>query len=275
MLKASGFDVIFAAAGNLYLLSMLAGIALVLWRARGWRKKALYSVLVFAIFMAPIGPDIYRAYEHRYRYQQAKALFEERCKTAGEKIYRTVEGVDGILLRNVRAAGDPTDRLMKGAAAAHEFTGDDYIRYFLLFKKSDAMRIGEETSSLPGYRYVDVIDPADGARYRHRLDENGNLKRSRTTDPQPRYAVYFEDIVDALDRTYWVAGSKITVSDLQTGEILGEKVRYVIEPGQGSRAGQRNPWLFGLGCGINSSYGNYSPQLFARKVAKPHMEGTR
>ena len=39
--------------------------------------------------------------EFQARYNKAKAIFDERCKTAGKKIYYTVEGVEGITLLNV------------------------------------------------------------------------------------------------------------------------------------------------------------------------------
>jgi len=39
--------------------------------------------------------------EFQARYDKAKAIFDERCKTAGEKIYHTVEDIEGITLLNV------------------------------------------------------------------------------------------------------------------------------------------------------------------------------
>ena len=39
------------------------------------------------------------------RLAKAEAMFQERCKTAGEKIYRTVENVEGIFLLKLRPDG--------------------------------------------------------------------------------------------------------------------------------------------------------------------------
>ena len=50
--------------------------------------------------------------EWRKRYDPAKARFDQLCQNAGEKIYRTADNVDGILLLKVR--GD--DRNIKTAS---------------------------------------------------------------------------------------------------------------------------------------------------------------
>ncbi len=39
MLKLAGLDGLFAAAGNLYLLLMLAGILFALWKGKTWARK--------------------------------------------------------------------------------------------------------------------------------------------------------------------------------------------------------------------------------------------
>ena len=47
------------------------------------------------------GAKYLRSAEARTRYETAKAIFDERCKQAGEKIYRTTSGVEGITLLNI------------------------------------------------------------------------------------------------------------------------------------------------------------------------------
>jgi len=69
------------------------------------------------------------------RVQRGKALFDEKCRTvAGEKIYRTVPDVEGVLLLKVRPkAGDRewADKMWPGAAFAVEPTGDGFLNTFL------------------------------------------------------------------------------------------------------------------------------------------------
>lgn len=282
MLELSGFKPLFAAAGNLYLLLMLSGVLLALWKGKTWPRKLIYAIVVVALFLAPIAPDIYRGYEYRNRLAKANALFDERCKTAGEKIYRTVDGVEGILLLKVRQY-DPaqSDPMMAGAAAAHESYGDYYIRSFLLFEResttSGARELIEDRtrSALNGYRYVDVVDQADGKRYRYTLNANTDVVREVTTPPAPRFGVTFNDIVDAGEREHWIAGNIVTVVDLKTEEVLGEFTGYVMDPGQGSRAGQRTPWLFAVGCNKKTGYGRDGSRLFVDQVLKPIRETSK
>ena len=42
-----------------------------------------------------------KAEARQKEYLESKAIFEERCKSAGEKIYQTVENVEGITLLNI------------------------------------------------------------------------------------------------------------------------------------------------------------------------------
>ena len=122
----------------------------------------------------------------RARMTDGKTLFEEKCRTvAGEKIYRKVENVEGLLLLKVRPLRGGTElayRDWPGAAFARETTGDEFISTFL------GWEYGGETfkdmptpirpdyrgyistdylpGGLPGYRWVEVIDAKDGQRYR-------------------------------------------------------------------------------------------------------------
>ncbi|MBK6906207.1 MAG: hypothetical protein IPH08_03385 [Rhodocyclaceae bacterium] len=121
------------------------------------------------------------------RVKAGRALWEEKCRTvAGEKIYRTVENVEGILLMKLRRAG-PSEELSDpnwpGAAFATERTDGAYIETFLGYEHSSDPRglpVSKErrgyvtaefnprdASNLPGYRWVDVVDEQDGKRWRY------------------------------------------------------------------------------------------------------------
>src|SRR5436305_14419752 len=72
------------------------------------------------------------------RVKSGKELYEEKCKTvAGEKIYKKIENVEGIVLLKVRPeAGDRewADRMWPGAAFARESRTDEYITTFLSYE---------------------------------------------------------------------------------------------------------------------------------------------
>ena len=70
------------------------------------------------------------------------------------------------------------------------------------------------------------------------------LERVPASEQLPRYGVTFDDISTHEEREYWIAGSSLKVIDLQTNEVIAERIGYMVDLGQGSRAGGRSPWLF-------------------------------
>jgi len=52
----------------------------------------------------------------------------------------------------------------------------------------------------------------------------------------PRYGVTYEDISTREERDHWIAGSSLKVIDVQSGEVLAERIGYKIDRAQGSRA---------------------------------------
>ncbi|MBI3093246.1 MAG: hypothetical protein HYY97_00065 [Rhodocyclales bacterium] len=212
------------------------------------------------------------------RIKAARIMFDERCKTvAGEKIYKTVDNVEGVLLMKLRpqAGGrEWADRMWPGAAFARESRADEYIKTFLGYEhpigvdnrtlpitptSRGTISTGRSTpGALPGYLYVDVIDEKDGKQYRHRLVYRPRptsqigyieavLDRVAASDPAPRYAVTFEDHVIPEERALWVASSTIKVLDRQTGEVLGEMTRYAQAIGPASSINP-SPWLTAVRC---------------------------
>ena len=124
----------------------------------------------------------------KLRMTEGKALFEEKCKTvAGEKVYKTVPEVEGLLLMKVRprkGERELSDWMWPGAAFAREATENEYIDTFLGYENESAHGLTRERYpitpnsrgivgtarkdqySRPGYRWVEVLDENDGKRYR-------------------------------------------------------------------------------------------------------------
>jgi hypothetical protein len=59
------------------------------------RIQWLASLLSLALLLV-VCTSSPRAAQPSERQAKAMAIWQERCKTAGEKIYRTVEGVEGV-----------------------------------------------------------------------------------------------------------------------------------------------------------------------------------
>ena len=56
--------------------------------------------------------------------------------------------------------------------------------------------------------------------------------------------VTYDDISTHEDRTFWIAGSSLKVIDLQTNEVIAERVGYMVDRGQGNQSGGRSPWSY-------------------------------
>jgi hypothetical protein len=237
------------------------------------------------------------------RATKGKALFEEKCRTvAGEKIYRTVPDVAGVLLLKIRPArGDRelSDRMWPGAAFARESPEEEYIITFLGYEYGPGdphtgkpraitpenrgyINRQRRAGGLRGYRYVDVIEP-DGQRYRYTgrweeawLTDKSYLKgyikfyldKAATTAPAPRYGVTFEDYVNPDERALGVASSTIKVLDLKTGELLGELTRYAWSAGGPSRANP-SPWLTAYRCPDQAVGTNAATRKFVDQILIP------
>lgn len=240
------------------------------------------------------------------RMTDGKALFEQKCATvAGEKIYRKVEKVEGLLLMKVRPpAGDAqwSNRDWPGAAFARETTGDSYITSFLGFEYASNpagrddpitpsnrgyINTDRRSGGLQGYRWVEVFDEKDGQRYRYsgrweepwQRDKNwlkGYIKfyLDKTPSPSPmppRYGVTFEDHVIPEERNLGVASSTIKVLDLQTKEVLGELIRYAWSPGASSRVNP-SPWLTAYRCPDHATGTSGATRKFVDQVLIPAKE---
>jgi hypothetical protein len=302
MLKMSGFEALFSAVGNAYLLLALVAISVVLWKGKTLPRKFLSAALVLTLFAAPIVPETLRTIEYQAKLAKAEALFGERCKTAGEKILKTVEDVESIQLINPRARQiqgvDEADPNWSGAGLARESTGSQYIANFLFYDipaEGQAIRTlspggtpgafgsiaaGVAPRGTRGYGAVEV--DAGGERVRYRLrplstyTSSGDpleayaLRESAAGKP-PRYAVSYENIPDPIGRANWIAGARVKVLDQQSGETLAELVQFSFEPGFGSKAGFRQPWGFARQCAPSDPEARQTGAVryFTQRVLKP------
>ena len=193
----------------------------------------------------------------------ARAMWQERCKKSGEFIHQTVDGVEGVVLLKLRQENSNfEDQFLMEDLYGKDVGGLGYIQSFLrgnLMSGRTELGAGYEALGQRGYLYVDAIDPTDGLRYRYtgRMEEPWQtdktylkgyirlkVERKPAPEPMPRYGVTFEDISTRQEREYWIAGSSLKVIDLRTGEVIAERIGYMYDWAQGSRAGNRSPWLF-------------------------------
>jgi len=192
--------------------------------------------------------------EWRKRYEPAKARFDQLCQNAGEKIYRTADNVDGILLLKVRGDDEKyqsnrynprKDQMWEDAAINSEAWRAGYINSFF----SKAMRSWHNS---PGYKYVDVLQK-NGSIIRYSGDWGIKYEdfNQEINPKQPaRYAVTYENDISWENRKHWIAGTTIKVIDTQGNQLIAEKTMYVFVPELGYSKFEQNPnpWGRGVRC---------------------------
>ena len=222
-------------------------------------KRALALLVLSASLLgACAGPR--QAPQPTERQAKAIAMWQERCKTAGEKIHKTVDNVEGIYLMKVRTTTNFGNQFELDDPYGSDLTGDTFILNFLRgFHHQSKVEPYLGSPPRVGYSHVEAQDPKDGQRYRYtgRVEEpwltNKSylkgytrfvLDKSPPKTPAPRYGVTYDDISTGEEREYWIAGSSLKVIDLQTNEVIAERIGYMVDRAQGSSAGQRSPWFF-------------------------------
>ncbi len=235
------------------------------------RIRQLAALLLAAATVA-CAQTAFAKEDPKARLAKAEAMFAERCKKAGVFIHRTAENVEGVLLKKLRPKGiNYGDQYRMDDPYGHDSGGETYIKTFF----AGFYRIPENPTPQwrrrLGYHYVEALDEKDNKRYRYtgsmkavgRMDATAfnvqvELKRNPNYDlniydfvldkapahgPAPRYGVTYDDISTREERDYWIAGSSLKVIDLNTNEVMAERIGYMLDRGQGNTSGGRSPWL--------------------------------
>ena len=204
--------------------------------------------------------------EWRKRYDPAKARFDQLCQNAGEKIYRTADNVDGILLLKVRGDDEKyqnysynprKDQMWEDAAIESEAAGENYIERFL------------PRLSMAPYDFADVIQK-DGSVIRYsmrRKEHNWIMDKQPNPHSRARYAVTYENDISWENRKHWIAGTTIKIIDTKTNELMAEKTMYAFVPELGYSKFEQNPNPWGRGdrCPEENQYQQQTVS-FVRKV---------
>ncbi len=241
------------------------------------------------------------------RLAKAEAMFAERCKKAGVFIHRTAENVEGVFLMKIRPKGmNYGDQYALDDPYGRDHGGDIFIQSMLRGFNTPPSKPTAFTPVRLGYHYVEALDPKDGKRYRYtgsrkavgKLDATApntkvELQRNPNYDlniyafvldkipapgAMPRYGVTYDDISTREEGDYWIAGSSLKVIDLQTNEVMAERIGYMMDRGQGNTNSGRSPWLFAADNACPAFIATYGAsgqpgqtELFTAKVLKPSI----
>jgi hypothetical protein len=267
------------AVGYGFIALSLLGVVLALWLPKGkWAKLIALGVVAFLISI-PVRQGV-KEYEqakaakaaYQARYAHAQALFAERCKTAGEKIYRTVEGVGGLLLTALRP-----DRISNASQYdaddqyGYNVGGEDYVRYYLIGSRdlTSQYRFIEAPTESGKIRFTMPLDAETSYRYWTKGGGELPIEAEIVDSFSARYSVEWMDISGKDDRANWIAVGLLRIKDRETDEILGERTGYLFETGMGDTAGQRAPWPWARYYAKSCPSASEHNRVFVEKVLKP------
>ena len=280
--------------GVLFLLVIVWGVVYKCSEpGKAWRNNIIATVVVLGGVLAwifiPSADERRLNREAEIRRQnrlKSRAVFEELCKTAGEKIYRTADNVEGVTLLKVWDGESihKEDKLWKYAGLPGQYGQDGYIKGFLKWEveiiptgypRYREMQFQPERQNHPyvlhgRYSYVDVKQK-DKTFLRYRLDENRKEDYKMISAPikiPSRYAVTFDNPIVPEEREHWIAHTRATVIDLQNNTVMATKDWYSFESQQGY--GRYTMWVTAATCpdpGRSSTA--YPIRLFIGDVLKP------
>ena len=268
--------------GVLYWLVALACLFAAFKLPRTRAAKGAAAAIVFALFgYLPVTGYIESQKRQAYE-REAWAYFRNKCATeAGEKIYKTFSGVKSVVVvKPLPPATDADlyDQYWYGdpySAPAHSRRG--YMEAGTLLGPSPL-------SNFPGVGF-DFVEfrkhEATGDRYirlsKSNVDMRDTLEQA-IDSATSRFAISWQDISTKEDRAFWVAGSRLSVVDLLSEQVVAERTGFQIESGFGSIAGQRRPWLTSRGSSTTCPQlvnGTFEDRVFVLKVLKRAEDSDR
>jgi hypothetical protein len=281
-LDLTPFGGLLAALGWIYWAVAAGLILLALWLPKPWWLKLAAAALtagavVYPLFVRPVQNRVDELQQAQAEYQQrltaATAHFEMRCKSAGEFIKRTVQDVEGVVWmkwRDKRDVNDDFDQFKLFDPFGRDCDQEGCIEQLLTLPDQSGRFEAEVAQRKGRYRFVESTDPSEARPYRYtgvmRLSSSwtpaGIAEHKRLTGQDPpyssylfqldrkpidritaRYGITWSDISTPEDREHWIAGGSLQVIDLQTNEVIAERIGYMMDRGLGDRAGFRTPWL--------------------------------
>lgn len=196
--------------------------------------------------------------------KKAQARFKELCDAqAGEHIYKTVDNVEGYLWVSAWPtigevwSKEHTRQLRDQYGLADPY---DYCHHCLT---------GARLTGGGDYRYVEIQHTSGKTVFQGKAlarKEGGVPASVDVATAQSRYAITFETLGTKEDRDLWIGGGRLTITDRQTGEVLGERAGFVRgSPGFLHANPATGPWARTIGC-PNDPIAYIS---FTEKVLKP------
>ncbi len=231
--------------------------------AKGRRLRSSILGLITLALVAWWGYDSYQerqAWEVRQAYIKAAwDHFHKRCESAHVTYYKSVPPQDAVFIMK------PAEQATSAQLKDQFWMGDPYDlpdepkseARGLLFRQKTLQPTGSpHANQRGGFDYVEAPHPDNPDKFmRYKLwSPRGNVngeplyemwQPTEVDNRLARYGYTWDDISTKEDRHFWVAGGRLRVVDLATGEIVAERVGYVIERYFGATGPTFNqtPWM--------------------------------
>jgi len=242
------------------------GIGALLCILLTWKfKKPRWAGLVALVFFGgPVFLGLWTTYEAQRDERQFKedvAYVKELCaKYGGDKIYRTVDNVEGVF--QIKPKEPVTDAMWRD-----QYGMPDPWSRVLLESENPAIAVGPKSAEegADGYWFLEQnIGLREGPPYLRRFSTSRYESGIEVNKLRSRYGYLTEDISTSEMRSRWIAGGRVQIIDLQTKDVLAERTGYFRALG----SKYRDAWGGVMGtdhiCPKTEHIGS-----FVRKVLKP------
>ncbi len=279
MLELTGFGSVLRGIGFLYWTLAIGAVVLAVKYGKGILGKVIATTIVLAVFGYLPGKAMVEQHQRDTYAKAAWAYFKMKCDTeSGEKIYKTFTGVKSVLIVKPLPPATETD------LRDQFWYGDPYSSASIYKRPELAASILADPAGITadgrldrGFDFVESLTPGEHAKYVKVSYPTGSRKSAveQLSMAISKFGITWEDTSTAEDRKYWVASSRLRILDLTDNTIVAERMGFMIEPGFGSTAGQRSPWLTGRGARSTCptiTDGHFEDRWFVLKVLNPASE---
>lgn len=196
--------------------------------------------------------------------KKAQARFKELCDTqAGEHLYKTVDNVEGYLW--VSAWPEIGEHWSKEHTRQlnDQYGLADPYDYCVICLFSSAL-----ASFAPAYEFVEIKHTSGKTVRQAKNATPRGLKAPAAVEvaaAQSRYEVTFKTLDTKEDRDLWIGGGRLTITDRQTGEVLGERVGFARGSPGLFHYSDTGPWARTVRCPADP----IAYISFTKKVLKP------
>ncbi len=236
-----------------YILAFVAVAGLIAWRVRSPHWKWGSLAVVSVAFAYPLVTGYLEEKAIREKNRVIGERFQKLCKEkTGDRIVRTVDGVDGFFLMRPRKPTkdekEYADQFLMWDPYGHsDYEARNPGPAFLRDRTGNTWDANIKNTPIAGFEFVELPNPdretnSSAAKYiritvlEKQTDKEGREKvwyqNTPVNELRSRYGVDWEDISTPEDRKVWTAGGRMRVVDLGTKEVIAERIGYVVDPMQ-------------------------------------------